>query len=49
MPKDLEYQKKKAAKRRLKQLGKTINPSVAGWSDSDEELAIGQEGNVCNS
>jgi hypothetical protein len=44
MPKDIASQRGKAAKRRLKQLGKTIDPSVSGWSDSDEELAVGQEG-----
>lgn len=27
----------KQAKRRLKQLGATLNPSKAGWSDSEDE------------
>lgn len=30
----------KQAKRRLKQLGATLNPSRAGWSDSEEEDLI---------
>jgi hypothetical protein len=30
----------KQAKRRLKQLGATLNPSKAGWSDSEDEDLI---------
>jgi hypothetical protein len=45
MAKDSASQREKSAKRRLKQLGKTIKPSVSGWSDSEDELAVGQEGN----
>jgi hypothetical protein len=33
----------KQAKRRLKQLGATLNPSKAGWSDSEDE-SLTQEG-----
>lgn len=33
----------KQAKRRLKQLGATLNPSKVGWSDSEDEDII-QEG-----
>lgn len=32
----------KQAKRRLKQLGATLNPSKAGWSDSEDEDLIKQ-------
>lgn len=35
----------KQAKRRLKQLGATLNPSKAGWSDSEDEDLI-KQGNV---
>lgn len=34
----------KQAKRRLKQLGATLNPSKAGWSDSEDEDLV-HEGN----
>lgn len=34
----------KQAKRRLKQLGATLNPSKAGWSDSEDE-DLTKEGN----
>lgn len=37
--------KHKQAKRRLKQLGATLDPSRAGWSDSEEEDLI-HEGNI---
>lgn len=33
----------KQAKRRLKQLGATLNPSKAGWSDSEDD-DLRQEG-----
>ncbi|CAO3686219.1 unnamed protein product [Umbelopsis ramanniana] len=46
MAKDSATQREKLAKRRLKQLGKTIKPSVSGWSDSEDELAVGQEENI---
>lgn len=48
MAKDSATQREKSAKRRLKQLGKTIKPSVSGWSDSEDELAVGQEGNCAS-
>lgn len=48
MAKDSATQREKSAKRRLKQLGKTIKPSVSGWSDSEDELAVGQEGNYAS-
>lgn len=35
------------AKRRLKQLGATLDPSKAGWSDSEDEDLI-QEGEIEN-